>query len=169
MQICSKCRKKKEVSEFHRDKSKKSGYKSHCKQCVKHAFENYKDMGLYQKRLGRYKKQRQVERQERPQAAWAKSVASNLGKRSNLPVEINRQWLEANVGTHCPCLGIEFLFCQGKTTAASPSVDRVDSSLGYTEDNCWIISHKANRIKSDATVAEIEAVAAAVRSRWSEE
>lgn len=31
----------------------------------------------------------------------------------------------------------------------SPSVDRLDASKGYTRDNIWWISHKANRDKAN--------------------
>ena len=32
---CSKCKKLKSVKDFHRDRTKKSGYKSQCKECLK--------------------------------------------------------------------------------------------------------------------------------------
>jgi hypothetical protein len=31
----------------------------------------------------------------------------------------------------------------------SPSVDRLDSAKGYTQDKVWWISHKANRDKAE--------------------
>ena len=38
----------------------------------------------------------------------------------------------------------------------SPSIDRIDSTKGYTPDNIQIISWKANRIKGYASVQELE-------------
>jgi hypothetical protein len=38
----------------------------------------------------------------------------------------------------------------------SPSIDRIDSTKGYTPDNIQIISWKANRIKGYATLQELE-------------
>ena len=45
----------------------------------------------------------------------------------------------------------------------SPSIDRIDPSKGYTKDNVWVISRRANTIKSNATVDEVEKVAQGLR------
>jgi hypothetical protein len=57
---------------------------------------------------------------------------------------------------HCPVLGIS-LEKWGNRSAA-PSLDRVNSSKGYVPENIRIISHRANRLKSDATIAEVRAI-----------
>ena len=44
----------------------------------------------------------------------------------------------------------------------APSLDRIDSSRGYTPDNVWLISHRMNTIKSDATPEELKLVSDAV-------
>lgn len=61
----------------------------------------------------------------------------------------------------CPILGIPLKgwFVNNGLQFDSPSVDRIDPTKGYTPDNIRIISWRANKIKSDATLAEIEAVA----------
>jgi hypothetical protein len=53
----------------------------------------------------------------------------------------------------CPVLKIQLN--QGGNTDNSPSLDRIDSSKGYTPDNVWVISTRANRIKNDATPDEL--------------
>lgn len=59
----------------------------------------------------------------------------------------------------CPVLGIPMkLGCRGKRTDNSASIDRRDSSLGYTVDNVRIISWRANFLKSDGTREEFEMV-----------
>tara|TARA_B100001094_G_scaffold232790_1_gene227648 strand:- start:1010 stop:1537 length:528 start_codon:yes stop_codon:yes gene_type:complete len=40
----------------------------------------------------------------------------------------------------------------------APSLDRIDSSRGYTPDNVWLISHRMNAIKSNATPEELKLV-----------
>lgn len=58
----------------------------------------------------------------------------------------------------CPVLGIPF-DSTNVTTPNSPSIDRLDPNKGYVKGNCVIISHMANRIKSNATPNQIRAVA----------
>lgn len=50
----------------------------------------------------------------------------------------------------CPILGVEFDTSTFKGDYA-PSLDRIDSSLGYVEGNLQIISWLANRMKTNST------------------
>lgn len=57
----------------------------------------------------------------------------------------------------CPILGIPL---KSNTNSFgpcdnSPSIDRIDNSKGYIKDNVIIISYKANRMKSNATIEEL--------------
>lgn len=56
----------------------------------------------------------------------------------------------------CPVLGIELAFGKGRLN--TPSLDRFDNTKGYTKDNVYLISMRANILKSDATFEEIEAL-----------
>jgi hypothetical protein len=47
--ICSKCKEEKEVCEFGKDKTKKSGYKSQCKKCANITTKKYKLLKTYEK------------------------------------------------------------------------------------------------------------------------
>ena len=60
----------------------------------------------------------------------------------------------------CPVLGIPIIPNDGISapTDNSPSIDRIDSKKGYVKGNIRIISNRANRIKSDATVDELRKV-----------
>lgn len=67
------------------------------------------------------------------------------------------------VPSHCPVLGIPLSTDDGDWNT-SPSLDRIDPKKGYTPDNVRVISFRANRIKCDATVAEIEAILAYMKN-----
>ena len=72
--------------------------------------------------------------------------------------EFNIDLSDIVVPTHCPLLGIELYVAEGRKAAKdnSASLDRIDSSKGYVKGNVWVISHRANTIKSNATLEEIE-------------
>lgn len=68
--------------------------------------------------------------------------------------------------THCPVLGLELVYqATGMRQSGSASLDRFDSTKGYTPENVWIISWRANQIKSDSTLAELQALCAAVEKK----
>lgn len=56
----------------------------------------------------------------------------------------------------CPVLGIPLQFNRGKVQDNSYSIDRIDSSLGYTLDNIQVISYRANTLKNNATADELK-------------
>lgn len=56
----------------------------------------------------------------------------------------------------CPVLGIPLKFNRGQLQDDSYSIDRIDSSKGYTIDNIEVISWRANRLKNNATTEELE-------------
>ena len=55
----------------------------------------------------------------------------------------------------CPVLGLPLHWYRGKAQDNTPSIDRIDSSLGYTADNIEIISLKDNRAKNNLSISEI--------------
>jgi hypothetical protein len=70
--------------------------------------------------------------------------------------------------SHCPVLGLELEYGRQRGVKKgplpnSPSFDRVNPNLGYIPGNVIIVAHKANVIKSNATVIELERVAAFYR------
>lgn len=64
--------------------------------------------------------------------------------------------------THCPVLGIELTY-PGAGIGRRPgsaSLDRLDNSRGYVPGNVAIMSWRANKLKSDATLQELRALVA---------
>lgn len=58
----------------------------------------------------------------------------------------------------CPVLGVPMSIGRGVYHAGSPTLDRLDNSKGYVKGNVRVISFRANSLKSDATVEELQAV-----------
>lgn len=91
------------------------------------------------------------------------STARARAKERGVPFSITTADL-ARV-TNCPILGIPMDFAKKGRGAAdnSPSIDRIDPAKGYVPGNVWIISSKANRMKSDATLQELELLVTKLR------
>jgi hypothetical protein len=56
----------------------------------------------------------------------------------------------------CPVFGFELKREDKQTWMYAPSVDRIDSSKGYVKGNVTVVSRRANILKRDATIDELE-------------
>ena len=56
----------------------------------------------------------------------------------------------------CPVFGFELKREDRQTWMCAPSVDRIDSSKGYIKGNVTVVSRRANIIKRNATLEELE-------------
>ncbi len=74
----------------------------------------------------------------------------------NLPFDIEKT--DIVVPEVCPVLGIKLEKAYGRMADNSPSLDRVRPELGYVKGNVRVISQRANRLKCDATAAELKLV-----------
>lgn len=86
------------------------------------------------------------------------SLARRRAKLRGLDFDLDKKDLV--IPEFCPVLGIKIVvggagtgFCD-----ASPTLDRIDNAKGYVRDNVAVVSWRANRIKCDATVEELEKV-----------
>jgi len=96
---------------------------------------------------------------------WAYQISSNIrhrARKSGIEASITAEFLTSIATTHCPIFGVELIYRnlrQGRRSPNSASVDRIDPTRGYVEGNMCIISSRANRIKNDATAAELRQIA----------
>jgi len=75
--------------------------------------------------------------------------AKYRAKKYNLPFEIKIE--DIFIPKYCPLLGIK-LECNAGTGSIknnSPTLDKIIPEMGYIKGNIWVISWKANRIKSN--------------------
>lgn len=76
----------------------------------------------------------------------------------NLPFDLSKDWIDKNLPEICPVLGIPIQICTGKLHHNSPSIDKINPNLGYTMDNCKIISWRANAIKNNGLLSEFKEI-----------
>ena len=86
-------------------------------------------------------------------ASKAREHAKQLGVPCTITIH------DIHVPEVCPVLGIPLVRGQGRLHDASPTIDRIDPRGGYTPDNIAVISFLANKVKGDATSAQVLAVA----------
>ena len=79
-------------------------------------------------------------------------------KKLNLEFDLTKEWIRENLTEACPVNGVKFL--QGKKgfSDTSPSIDKINPKLGYTQKNCRIISWRINSIKNNGTLEEFQAI-----------
>lgn len=165
--LCPRCKNTIPVTSFHRDKKKKDGLRSWCKECCSEKFKKqFLGTDAYRRRLLKYEENRKAQRALDPTKPWTTHALHNARRRAEkqgIEFSLTREDILELLGESCPLLGCRFAFSMGKTVPESPSIDRKDPSKGYTKENVWIISAKANRIKTNATTQEIEAVLLGLR------
>ncbi len=71
--------------------------------------------------------------------------AKHRARKKNL--EFSLELDDIIIPTHCPIFKIPMV---------SPSIDRISCDRGYTKDNIRIVCKRANILKSNATLAELE-------------
>lgn len=76
-------------------------------------------------------------------------------KRDGIPFSLKRGDIE--IPECCPVLGIPLIVGSDKRDNI-PTLDRIDNSKGYIKGNVRVISHRANRLKSDATIEEMKRI-----------
>jgi len=80
-------------------------------------------------------------------------------------LEFNLTLYDIVLTTHCPLNGTKFDLLSPRVQFTSPTLDRIDSTKGYIKGNVWVVSWRANRIKCDASIEELELITKNLRAR----
>jgi hypothetical protein len=143
---CNKCKEYMPITSFYSIKTNKSGRIDvtgglrmyHCGSC---------SMGNYF-----------ATSQEKKLYYAAKQRAKLIG------VDFNIELSDIVIPQYCPVLGIELKPVIGKgpqgytAKGNSPTIDRFDNNQGYVKGNITIISYRANALKGNATLEEMQAI-----------
>lgn len=90
-------------------------------------------------------------------------AAKGRAKRDGVDFNITTE--DIIIPKYCPLLGVELTNGHGKGgwKINSASLDRIDSTKGYIKGNVWVISFRANAIKHNATIEELERIILALK------
>ena len=94
-----------------------------------------------------------TKRQNNPEYyLWKSAKKRARDKQLDFNIEVS----DIIIPQYCPLLNIPVIHKTGtkKRSANSPSLDRLDNTLGYIKGNIIVISWRANFLKSDATLQE---------------
>jgi hypothetical protein len=155
---------------FAKNKSRPDGLQSRCKKCQSEtAAASYaKNPKKYLKRTHAYQKAHPTQykaydatsKARHPERyMWLK--ARNRAHRRGISFGI--EVTDVIIPVTCPLLEIPLVRGTKKVHPGSPTLDRKVPSLGYVKGNVWVISHRANAVKNDATLEEIELLARNLR------
>lgn len=94
---------------------------------------------------------------------WRRRRLANHAKKRaaahGLPYSIS--WRDVVIPKCCPVLGVELAtVAEGSVKPNTPSLDRIVPSRGYVPGNIVVVSHRANTIKNNATLAELRKIVA---------
>lgn len=145
MKQCAKCKQILPLTSFYTSNKDKSGFKSYCKKCHTSASEASPNR---QQVASTYYHRRKL---ANPQIFMWKQ-AKHRAKWDYDNMEFTILVEDIIIPEVCPYLNVPFVPLDKEL---SPSLDRIDSSKGYTPDNIRVISYKANRMKSNATEQEL--------------
>ncbi len=77
-------------------------------------------------------------------------------KKSNEPFNLDID--DIDVPEFCPALGLRLDWEAGLRADNLPSLDKVIPKLGYIKGNVRMISFRANRLKNNATLSDIQGI-----------
>ena len=174
--LCGKCKQTKEPTDFTKDHNRKDGLDPWCKICkrasVRASYRKNKEK--YNKRskewwaLNReeFSKKKREKRDQDPRQDLV-YAAKHRAKTKGFDFDISKD--DIVIPDICPILGTEISRRNTKQSRSSPSIDRIDSTKGYTKDNIQVISWQANTMKSNASKEELLAFAKWVLDFYKEE
>lgn len=133
-----------------------------CEQYCKTYYEEHKEQEIARAQKSNRKKSREEHNiykkkshRERPLVVMVRN-AKYRARDKNLPFDLSVN--DLTIPDTCPILGIPLCVNEKKSGGNSPSIDRLIPELGYVKGNVTIISHKANTIKNNASIEELEKV-----------
>lgn len=149
MKRCSVCQKEKELTEFHKSKSKTMGVQSYCISC------------RYEKWPAKVTNEMNRNRRRAFKEKEMFKSAKTRAKKNN--IEFSIALSDIVIPKECPYLHIPLSFGTGSVGPNSPTLDRIDPTLGYVPGNVTVCSFRANAIKRDATPEELKSMYLAVK------
>lgn len=171
---CPRCKQVKNISEYNKGNGK-YGRRSICREC-EHTIQNSpekvarrRELELERRKNPEYVKrinERDKKRRLLNPKHWLWVAAKNRAKKKNIEFNISEDDFE--LPSVCPLLNIPMWKNPEESCPNSYSLDRINPNKGYVKNNVWVISKRANVIKSNATIEELELLVINLRKKIEE-
>lgn len=188
MKTCPCCKLTKEPKDFYPSTSRKDGLSPYCRTCSaekrkasaqwqkaynQHYYQtNKEEIAIWsnayhrdnKEKRNQYSRKYSSDRVTNHPAVNILVRTKSRAKRLGLPFDLTLD--DIVVPDVCPVLGIPLVCGSGGRGGRmdSPSIDRIDPALGYVRGNVRIISNRANTLKNNASLAELEMVLTDLRN-----
>jgi len=166
---CNKCGIEKEITEYYKNSSCNGGRMHCCKTCmaIYHKKRQQRDDIKERVKIRRQEKLMDsffIEKNRNMYREYRKNnkekmlllAARRRSKQKGLIFNIEEK--DIMIPDMCPVLGIPLIIGINKTCDGSPSIDRMNNNQGYIKENIKVISWRANSLKGNATIEELEKV-----------
>ena len=165
--ICNKCAEECYIKEFISNKKVLNNCSSCRKEMAENKLKNRKENPERYKEYNEnyYTEERKIIIAERDKKKYLNNRAYMLynsakqhAKKLKLDFNLTEEYVESIYpkDNSCPILKETFIIGNKVKNNNSPSLDRINCNIGYVIGNIQVISYKANQIKSNCTLSELE-------------
>jgi hypothetical protein len=147
---------------FHKETQTPDGLAKWCVRCK----ANYKPRYTVENRsrINELERIRGKERRWKDPAAVLIKRSQTLARQNKREFNLDKQWVQERL-SECVATGMSFDLSRPinhRRSAFFPSIDRIDSKLGYTKDNCRVVCTIFNFAKNEWTDADVMKMAKAL-------
>jgi hypothetical protein len=124
--------------------------------------ESYKE---YHKKYYEKNRERILTRKKKDKLADILRHSKKRAKKIGVDHSIDREYLESILTDTCPIFNVKFI-SNGNLNDWSMTLDRINPQKGYVKGNVQFLSHKANRMKSNASIEELKTFAEYIQKEY---
>lgn len=148
MKTCGKCRKTLPESAYCKAHTQYRKIQGWCRGCHREYDR--------ERRRANPESARQNDKRKRTKGTTGRLLSMAKSRAKIYSMEFSITKTDISIPSRCPVLGIPILVgASAHDRENAPSLDRIDPTRGYVSGNVRVISWRANRLKNDATAAEL--------------
>ena len=160
LKTCSRCDQTFPITEFRKHPTTKDRLDCYCKQCKNEYCREYRQKN--KQRIANQRRKYRGHEGIEDHLKYMLASAKRRAKEKQLIFDLDLDYLHSIFTEHCPIDGQPLdwgrkmvVHGDNRTNPRIPSLDRNDSSLGYTKDNVTIIAHQWNTWKSSMSLEDV--------------